>query len=415
MGEELQSLPNVEGNNRLEVLHYLIHHLTAASNSLASTNEQLKLRELIDIAMTFLPPSNPVGFVRGRSSAASGPELSTETTKVDTCATLPHDLSQNFRSAHMQMKKMILYYMARALKEHPDQCGACLESKSGRIVMTDDHSKGAHWLPVFKIGIGDDEYKRQFASGEAKSVALRLDLENVTTNLRKNPKPFLHLYNEFLPSDPLKLGHTGWRSAASGASAKHPKHKTGVEYSLVGQEINIPGMPDASADHQVGSADPWYLVADAFVVCDGGDLSGGCDCPEGFVRVVVSRVHTSRVVVYAGVAVREAPQSRTELPALELHERMTLFWPADLIVARTKPTRGPKAGAKRKKIEGKVKSEGAGKATSRGKQRDLEALESLQDVMMGTGTSRDVTSVPGLEYIHRRQNPNARQPKKPTT
>jgi len=30
---------------------------------------------------------------------------------------------------------------------------------------------------------------------------------------------------------------------------------------------------------------PWYLVADAFVVCDEGDLSGGCDCPEGFVRV----------------------------------------------------------------------------------------------------------------------------------
>jgi hypothetical protein len=259
--------------------------------------------------------------------------------------------------------------------------------------------------------MGYYEYKRLFASGEAKSDALRLDLENVTTNLRKNPKPFLHLYNEFLPSDPLKLGHTGRRSAASDASAKHPKLKTGVEYSLVGQEINIPGTPDASADHQVGSADPWYLVADAFVVCDEGDLSGGCDCPEGFVRVVVSRVHTSRVVV----AAREAPQSRTELPALELHERTTLFWPADLIVARTKPTRGPKAGAKRKKIEGEVKSEGAGKATSRGKQRDLEALESLQDVMMGTGTSRDVTSVPGLEYIHRRQNPNACQPKKPTT
>lgn len=179
---------------------------------------------------------------------------------------------------------------------------------------------------------------------------------------------------------------------------------------MVGQEINIPGTPDASADHQVGSADPWYLVADAFVVCVEGDLSGGCDCPEGFVRVVVSRVHTSRVVV----AAREAVFFQ-ELPALELHERTTLFWPADLIVARTKPTRGPKAGAKRKKIEGKVKSEGAGKATSRGKQRDLEALESLQDVMMGTGTSRDVTSVPGLEYIHRRQNPNARQPKKPTT
>jgi thymidine phosphorylase len=60
----------------------------------------------------------------------------------------PHDLSQNFRSsiilsAHMQMKKMILYYMARALKEEK-RSGACLES--GRIVMTDDHSKG---------GIGD--------------------------------------------------------------------------------------------------------------------------------------------------------------------------------------------------------------------------------------------------------------------
>jgi hypothetical protein len=80
--EELQSLPNVEGKKRLEVLHYLIHHLGAASKSLASTNEQLKLRELIDIAMTFLEPSNPVGFVRGRSSAASGPELGTETTKV---------------------------------------------------------------------------------------------------------------------------------------------------------------------------------------------------------------------------------------------------------------------------------------------------------------------------------------------
>jgi hypothetical protein len=33
--EELQSLPNVEGKKRLEVLHYLIHHLGAASNSLA--------------------------------------------------------------------------------------------------------------------------------------------------------------------------------------------------------------------------------------------------------------------------------------------------------------------------------------------------------------------------------------------
>ncbi len=44
----------------------------------------------------------------------------------------------------MQIKKMILYFMARALKEHPDECGACLESKSGRIVMTDDPSKGAH-------------------------------------------------------------------------------------------------------------------------------------------------------------------------------------------------------------------------------------------------------------------------------
>lgn len=407
--EELQSLPNVEGKKRLEVLHYLIHHLGAASNSLASTNEQLKLRELIDIAMTFL---EPMVTYRGRSSAASGPELGTETTKVGMYVSFfIHDLSQNFRSAHMQMKKMILYYMARALKEHPDQCGACLESESGRIVMTDDP-----FYLLFKIGIGDDEYKRLFASGEAKSDALRLDLENVTTNLRKNPKPFLHLYNEFLPSDPLKLGHTGWRSAFFSPSAKHPKLKTGVEYSLVGQEINIPGTPDASADHQVGSADPWYLVADAFVVCDEGDLSGGCDCPEGFVRVVVSRVHTSRVVV----AAREADFFQ-ELPALELHERTTLFWPADLIVARTKPTRGPKAGAKRKKIEkieGEVTSEGAGKATSRGKQRDLEALEaleSLQDVMMGTGTSRDVTSVPGLEYIHRRQNPNARQPKKPTT
>lgn len=45
---------------RLEVLHYLIHHLGAASNSLASTNEQLKLRELIDIAMTFLEPSGGI-------------------------------------------------------------------------------------------------------------------------------------------------------------------------------------------------------------------------------------------------------------------------------------------------------------------------------------------------------------------
>jgi hypothetical protein len=60
MGEELQSLPNVEGKKRLEVLHYLIHHLGAASNSLASTNEQLKLRELIDIAMTFLEPSGGI-------------------------------------------------------------------------------------------------------------------------------------------------------------------------------------------------------------------------------------------------------------------------------------------------------------------------------------------------------------------
>lgn len=181
---------------------------------------------------------------------------------------------------------------------------------------------------------------------------------------------------------------------------------------MVGQEINIPGTPEGLG--MTSTNDPWYLVADAFVVCDEGDLSGGCDCPEGFVRVVVSRVHTSRVVV----AAREGVLS---IPALELHERTTLFWPADLIVARTKPTRGPKAGAKRKKIEkieGEVSSEGAGKATSRGKQRDLEALEaleSLQDVMMGTGTSRDVTSVPGLENIHCRQKPNARQPKKPTT
>ena len=305
--EELQSLPNVEGKKRLEVLHYLIHHLGAASNSLASTNEQFKLRELIDIAMTFL---EPMVTYRGRSSAASGPELGTETTKVGMYVSFfIHDLSQNFRSAHMQMKKMILYYMARALKEHPDQCGACLESESGRIVMTDDP-----FYLLFKIGIGDDEYKRLFASGEAKSDALRLDLENVTTNLRKNPKPFLHLYNEFLPSDPLKLGLLFSRkSAASDASAKHPKLKTGVEYSLVGQEINIPGTPDASADHQVGSADPWYLVADAFVVCDEGDLSGGCDCPEGFVRVVVSRVHTSRVVVAARERNKKkgAPRPRT--------------------------------------------------------------------------------------------------------
>ncbi len=195
-----------------------------------------------------------------------------------------------------------------------------------------------------------------------------------------------------------------------------------MQYSLVGQEINIPGTPDAGADHQVGSADPWYLVADGFVVCEEGDLSGGCDCPEGYVRVCVSTVHTSRVVARG-----EAPQSRTELPAIELQEGTTLFWETDLIVARTKPTRGPKAGAKRKKSEVKVKSEGARKAASRGapsggQQRDLGALEALKDVWMGTGTSKDVTSMPGLENVHRRQNPDARQPnkrslldKKPTT
>ncbi len=74
----------MEGRNRLEVRHYLIAHLGAASKTLASTNEQLKLRELIDIAMSFLEPSNPVGYVQGRSSSASRPELGTETTKVGT-------------------------------------------------------------------------------------------------------------------------------------------------------------------------------------------------------------------------------------------------------------------------------------------------------------------------------------------
>jgi hypothetical protein len=92
--------------------------------------------------------------------------------------------------------------------------------------------KGRFSSRPFKIGIGDDEYKRLFIFSRA-SLSLRLDLENVTTNL----------YNEFLPSDPLKLG---WMK--KNASAKHPKLKTGVEYSLVGQEINIPGINIPSAE-----------------------------------------------------------------------------------------------------------------------------------------------------------------------
>jgi hypothetical protein len=86
--------------------------------------------------MTFL---EPMVTYRGRSSAASGPELDFLGMYV---LFKFHDLSQNFRSAHMQMKKMLLYYMARALKEHPEILKEHLERKSGRIVMTDDHSKG---------------------------------------------------------------------------------------------------------------------------------------------------------------------------------------------------------------------------------------------------------------------------------
>ena len=53
-------------------------------------------------------------------------------------------------------------------------------------------------------------------------------------------KTFLALYNEFCPSDPVKLAND--RSAASRASNELDSYfEVGVEYCLIGHEVHISG------------------------------------------------------------------------------------------------------------------------------------------------------------------------------
>ena len=76
-------------------------------------------------------------------------------------------------------------------------------------------------------------------------------------------KTFLALYNEFCPSDPVKLAND--RSAASRASNELDSYfEVGVEYCLIGHEVHISGEAARSTKGPKEQSEPWFAVADAW-------------------------------------------------------------------------------------------------------------------------------------------------------
>ena len=115
----------------------------------------------------------------------------------------------------------------------------------------------------------------------------------MTTNLRKQNKTFLAQYNEFCPSDPVKLAND--RSAAPGASNEPSYFEVGVQYCLIGHEVHISGEAAQSTKGPKEQSEPWFAVADAFIVPDDDD-EHPLQTADGYVKMQVSDVRKDRVV-----------------------------------------------------------------------------------------------------------------------
>ena len=91
---------------------------------------------------------------------------------------MPQDLPHPLPSAYMQWKRMVLYYIASALKQG-DKCGGSLD-EDGHLVT----KVQGGWMAVLKFGMGDAEYDKLKEEDRER-------LTRMTTNLRKQNKTFL--------------------------------------------------------------------------------------------------------------------------------------------------------------------------------------------------------------------------------
>ena len=302
------------------------------------------------------------------------------------------------RPLFLQLKKRALYWIAKALKDEPDKCGARLQH--GRLVSTAD-DQAVSWKPLLKVGMGTKRYKKMSEKGEKENM-LRVvgNLRKLHSKGKKKGKSagrtFLALYLQYLPEDPHKLQEPTVASDEA-RSTTHPGFDMGVQYCLLGQMINRPGA--TVPRHYAEQSNPWYAVADAFLGCD-GDPSH-CDCGEGSVKVWVSKVHEE-----LKTQIQSAPMSGASLPHQQLEENKSYIWPIRLIVDRPKPKPGRPPGVEKKKRERNVagSSKSTGARSSRQKHNEEVFRE---DVLKPT---KAVTNMPGLEHMYRRQKEGARQP-----
>ena len=256
----------------------------------------------------------------------------------------------------MQWKRMVLYYIASALKQG-DKCGGSLD-EDGHLVT----KVQGGWMAVLKFGMGDAEYDKLKEEDRER-------LTRMTTNLRKQNKTFLAQYNEFCPSDPVKLAND--RSAAPGASNEPSYFEVGVQYCLIGHEVHISGEAAQSTKGPKEQSEPWFAVADAFIVPDDDD-EHPLQTADGYVKMQVSDVRKDRVVYN----VEDPAGEPLPPPRFQLEKGKKCDWPGHLVVLRVGPKRGRKPGTTTKKLKKSTsKATGAEKETRRVEPSEIPSPE----------------------------------------